>query len=575
MDIISFVGIVTVLTLQFASFCQANRDYSSGDVEYLMKYGYISKESKHSGSLRSQEVVSKGIAQFQRMAGLPVTGVVDSETIRMMKLPRCGNSDDMGYSDQARKKRYALHGSKWSKYDITYTISEYSKKISKTDVDSEIRRAFDAWEGVTPLTFTWKKSGTVDIDIKFARSWHGDNNPFDGKGQTLAHAFFPQYGGDAHFDEDEPWTINVSDGVNFFQVAVHEIGHSLGLAHSDVYSALMAPFYKGYQKDFRLGTDDVEAAQALYGTPNSRPNPTQQTFRPPPTRRPFTPVPTTRPKPRVTTRPPVFNIPEICRNPTIDAITRTKDGSTYVFKGIYHYRLTKLGIETGYPRKISTDWKGVTGPVDAALTWENGYTYVFKGKYYWKFENRRLIYGPKRIVFGFRGVPINLDAAMVWGGNGKTYFFKGDQYWRYSGRKIDYGYPRAIVKWRGLPSTIQGAFKWENGKTYFFTGKNYYRYNDQLFSVDATYPRPIATWWLGCPQQGKITDVKNPYSQDQSVHTEKNNKDQQWITIEDDDDSHDQKRDGKILDHNSATLVNLNPISILTAVLVTVLSVVL
>lgn len=27
----------------------------------------------------------------------------------------------------------------------------------------------------------------------------------------------------------------------------------------------MAPFYKGYQKHFRLGTDDVEAVQALYG----------------------------------------------------------------------------------------------------------------------------------------------------------------------------------------------------------------------------------------------------------------------------------------------------------------------
>lgn len=50
-------------------------------------------------------------------------------------------------------------------------------------------------------------------------------------------------------------------GTNLFQVAAHAFGHSLGLSHSDVKSALMAPFYSGYQAHLSLDNDDITAIQ--------------------------------------------------------------------------------------------------------------------------------------------------------------------------------------------------------------------------------------------------------------------------------------------------------------------------
>lgn len=121
--------------------------------------------------------------------------------------------------------------------EITYNISTYSEDISQAETDDVIQRAFDMWSGHTDLKVTRKYEGPVDIDIRFAKRDHGDGFPFDGPGTVLAHAL-KNY---VHFDDDETWTVRSDQkGVSLFKVAVREIGHSLGLSHSNEGGSMFA-----------------------------------------------------------------------------------------------------------------------------------------------------------------------------------------------------------------------------------------------------------------------------------------------------------------------------------------------
>ena len=72
--------------------------------------------------------------------------------------------------------------------------------------------------------------------------------------------------GDVHFDDAEVYTVDSPTGRNLLWVAVHELGHSIGLDHSGTKGAVMYPWYQSTEgKDFVLTLDDVRGAQSIYG----------------------------------------------------------------------------------------------------------------------------------------------------------------------------------------------------------------------------------------------------------------------------------------------------------------------
>ncbi|XP_015011513.2 matrix metalloproteinase-14 isoform X2 [Drosophila erecta] len=508
----AFIVVGTVLSILVAAQSAPVSTTTQAEI-YLSQFGYLPASARNpaSSGLHDQQTWVSAIEEFQNFAGLNITGELDAETMKLMSLPRCGVRDRVGTGD-SRSKRYALQGSRWRVKNLTYKISKYPKRLKRVDVDAEIGRAFAVWSEDTDLTFTRKTSGPVHIEIKFVESEHGDGDAFDGQGGTLAHAFFPVFGGDAHFDDAEQWTIGSHRGTNLFQVAAHEFGHSLGLSHSDQSAALMAPFYRGFEPSFKLDDDDKAAIQSLYGKKSYPLRPTN--VYPATTQRPYTP-------------PKVPLDDSICKDSKVDTLFNSAQGETYAFKGDKYYKLTTDSVEEGYPQLISKGWPGLPANIDAAFTYKNGKTYFFKGTQYWRYQGRQMdgVY-PKEISEGFTGIPDHLDAAMVWGGNGKIYFFKGSKFWRFDPAKrppVKSSYPKPISNWEGVPNNLDAALKYTNGYTYFFKGDKYYRFHDARFAVDSAtppFPRPTAHWWFGCKNTPSSTAVGDHQSNDEPIAPE-------------------------------------------------------
>ncbi|XP_030641080.1 matrix metalloproteinase-9 [Chanos chanos] len=164
---------------------------------YLKRFGYINTLEK--SGLQSQ---SKALMKMQKQLGLEETGELDQATINAMNQPRCGVPDVRSYQTFAGNL-------KWDHNDITYRVLNYSPDMDESLIDDAFARAFKVWSDVTPLTFTRLYAGTADIMISFGKLDHGDPYPFDGKDGLLAHAYPPGEGiqGDAHFDDDEFWTL--------------------------------------------------------------------------------------------------------------------------------------------------------------------------------------------------------------------------------------------------------------------------------------------------------------------------------------------------------------------------------
>src|SRR5712691_1494792 len=244
-----------------------------------------------------QLVLERSLKIIERDNLLPYTLLVQGPLGKLMRLP---DWDEVAYVFPASDElingepviacggpiveelpiaQYVKVGTGWphtagSPLALDYVFGTLTTQLPAGTVKAEIVRAMNEWGRVANIRFTQGTSATRPrtINMFFGSRSHGDAYPFDGPGGVLGHTFYPAPGnsepiaGDMHLDADEVWRVGAS--IDLYSVSLHELGHALGLGHSDLPSAVMYPYYKMSTK---LSADDIAGIQALYGPPSAGP----------------------------------------------------------------------------------------------------------------------------------------------------------------------------------------------------------------------------------------------------------------------------------------------------------------
>ncbi|KAF3772261.1 Metalloendoproteinase 2-MMP [Nymphaea thermarum] len=306
---LSFVGIFMLLVqtncMEWASGHNGNFHYQAG-VEFLQLSGYGKGQShevlpslkrylQHFGYLDTvadtgfsrvfDEDLEAAVQKYQVFFSLNATGILNTTTVHQLIQPRCGVPDiikdpaptkfhRINVTSNSSSSLYRLRNGRWppSSRILLYNITENDHMpFPIADLRPVFREAFETWASSSPFDFTESSIERIaQLHIGFYRGQHLDcPNPFDDLGDFLAHAFYPP-SGMLHINADKIWAIdpeilkNTDESYDLQSIAVHEIGHLLGLDHSTIPEAIMYPTLDSQARKVELHGDDIARINIMY-----------------------------------------------------------------------------------------------------------------------------------------------------------------------------------------------------------------------------------------------------------------------------------------------------------------------
>jgi MYXO-CTERM domain-containing protein len=167
---------------------------------------------------------------------------------------------------------------RWMDMPVQYRINpSNSSGLDQTEVESLIHASFDQWSAVSKVPLSFDYQGETDLKaadytdganvIYFEDEWPVDWDPGF---LALTFTWSVDYGEIIAFDmainERFDWSINGGKGTHDFHNAVtHEVGHAVGMGHSDAFDATMfADSQMGDVVKRDLAQDDADGLRYLY-----------------------------------------------------------------------------------------------------------------------------------------------------------------------------------------------------------------------------------------------------------------------------------------------------------------------